>query len=179
MLDHSFTYHAFQMGIYLAFVYDLLRVLRRAIPRGIVFASLEDLAFWCYCAGEVFFLLQRENHGILRWYAVCAAAAGIWAYEKLASPLLLRYGTRILKKLLTGPTRVAKIIGKGVKCHAGKILRRRAKQDADPGAKEKKSSISQAPAEPRQHVSCDGGSAGDRRGDRGERRGTSEKDRCL
>jgi spore cortex biosynthesis protein YabQ len=171
--ENEFLLHAMEMGIFLAFVYDVLRVLRRVIPRGAVLTSLEDLAFWCFLTGEALRLLHYENHGILRWYAILATGAGIWAYERLASPLFLKYATLVMKKLLTGLFQVAKIIGKGVKCHGRKIFRRKAKARTP---EEKKSCIPEASAEPRQHVFGNAGGVGHRCGDRGECRGPSEKD---
>lgn len=115
--------HAMQLGIFLAFVYDLLRIFRRVIPRGRGLVSAEDFMYWCFCARESFLLLHRESNGKLRWFAVFATVAGIWAYLKLGSPLFLRYGTLVLKKLLTAWTGLLRIIGKGVICHGRKIFK--------------------------------------------------------
>ena len=124
---------AMEMGIFLAFVYDLFRLFRRVIPHGAVWVAAEDLLFWCFCGGETFWLLHVENNGVLRWFAVAAAVAGIWAYLRLASPPFLKYGSAFLKKLLTRLDGLLRIIGKGViwlgsklfKCTKKHILRER------------------------------------------------------
>ncbi|MBE5861946.1 MAG: hypothetical protein E7295_03740 [Lachnospiraceae bacterium] len=174
--ENLFMLHALEMGVFLAFVYDLLRVSRRVFPRGCILVSIEDLLYWCFCAGEILRLLHRDNHGILRWYAIFAAMAGIWAYLSIASPLFLKYATLVLKKLLTGLFGVIKIIGKGVSCHGRKKNQRKVKGSKGQCAKEKESCISKATAEPCQHVSGDACRSGDCCGDCHQCRGTSEKD---
>ena len=176
--ENLFTLHAMEMGIYLAFVYDLFRVFRKVIPHGRLWIAAEDIAYWCYCGVKVFLFLRRENNGILRWFAVFAAMAGIWAYLKLASPLFIKYVTMVLKKLLTGICGIVKMIGKGVYCHVRKIFGRKNCKcsQAECQKEKKKSCISQAPTEQGQYVSgVDGGACHCCR-DRGECRGPSKKD---
>lgn len=96
------------MGIFITFVYDLLRIFRRVIPHAAFFVSLEDLAFWVYCGAEVFLLMYHESDGSLRWFAVMGAAAGMFLYKKLVSGLFVKYVSLGLGKLL-------KILGKILK----------------------------------------------------------------
>ena len=179
-MGEGFLIHAMELGIFLAFTYDLFRLFRRVVPHGIFWISVEDLIFWCFCAAEVFLFLQRENHGVLRWFAVLAAAGGIWAYLRLASPPFLKYGSRIMKKLLTGVTRVLRIIGKGVICHGRKIfLWNRCAREKERRKEKEESCISKAHAESREHgAGIDGGTC-HRGGDRRECHEPSEEDRCL
>ncbi|MDE6168338.1 MAG: spore cortex biosynthesis protein YabQ, partial [Acetatifactor sp.] len=44
--ENEFLLHALLMGIFITFVYDLLRIFRRVVPHKAFFVSLEDLAFW-------------------------------------------------------------------------------------------------------------------------------------
>ena len=46
--ENEFLLHAFLMGIYITFVYDILRIFRRVIPHKDLMVSLEDLVFWIY-----------------------------------------------------------------------------------------------------------------------------------
>ena len=101
MVDENvFLLHSLLMGIFITFVYDLLRIFRRVAPHGQFLVSLEDLAFWVYCGGEVFLLMYRESNGTLRWFAVLGALAGMFFYKKTVSPLLVRYASLLLTKLL-------------------------------------------------------------------------------
>lgn len=98
--ENEFMLHAFCMGIYITFVYDILRILRRVFPHGGFFVSLEDICFWIYCAVKVFLLMYHESNGTLRWFAVFGAIAGMLLYMKLASPFFVKYVSLLLQKIV-------------------------------------------------------------------------------
>ncbi|MCM1025103.1 MAG: spore cortex biosynthesis protein YabQ [Roseburia sp.] len=98
--ENVFLFHALLMGIYISFIYDILRILRRVIPHNGFLVSLEDLGFWIYCAAEVFLLMYYESNGNLRWFAVLGALAGMLAYRRLVSGILVKYVSLLLKRLL-------------------------------------------------------------------------------
>lgn len=100
MSENIFLLHSLALGAFVTFVYDLLRILRRVIPHAPMVVSLEDLAFWVYCGAEVFLLMYRESNGTLRWFAVLGALAGMFIYKKAVSPLLVKYASFLLGKLL-------------------------------------------------------------------------------
>lgn len=106
--ENEFLLHAFLMGIYITFVYDILRILRRVFPHGGFFISLEDICFWIYCAIKVFLLMYHESNGTLRWFAVLGAFTGMFFYRKWISPLLVKYISLLLSRIL---------------CLAGKLLK--------------------------------------------------------
>ena len=98
--EGEFLLHSLFMGIFITFVYDLLRVFRRVVPHGSFLVSLEDLLFWIYCGAEVFLLMYRESNGTMRWFSVIGAMAGIFMYKKLVSPLFVKYASLMLSKVL-------------------------------------------------------------------------------
>lgn len=98
--ETGFMLHAFYMGIYVTFVYDILRIIRRVIPHKDFMVSLEDMGFWIYCAVEVFLLMYHESNGTLRWFAICGALIGMFLYLKLVSPILVKYASFLLGKIL-------------------------------------------------------------------------------
>lgn len=98
--ENEFLIYALLMGIFITFIYDLLRVFRRVVPHNGFFVSAEDLLFWIYCGGEVFLLMYHESDGTLRWFAVLGALAGMFIYMKLVSPLFVRYASAALSWLL-------------------------------------------------------------------------------
>ncbi len=55
--ENEFLLHALLMGIFITFVYDVIRIFRRVIPHNSFFVSLEDLAVWVYCGGSVFLVM--------------------------------------------------------------------------------------------------------------------------
>lgn len=98
--ENEFLLHALLMGIFITFVYDILRIMRRVVPhRGFV-VSMEDLGFWIYCAGKVFLMMYHESDGNLRWFAVIGALAGMFLYKKLVSPWFVKYVSMGLEKVL-------------------------------------------------------------------------------
>ena len=133
--EYEFLLHALLMGIFITFVYDLLRIFRRVIPHRAFFVSLEDLAFWIYCGAEVFLLMYHESNGTLRWFAVTGALAGIFSYKKLVSPYFVKYISLALRRVLEGMLRPVRFVGKmtgsaarragrGLGFAAGRIRRR-------------------------------------------------------
>ena len=89
--EKTFLFNSFLLGIYITFVYDIIRILRRVFRHGNFWLSVEDLAFWIFCGAEVFLLMHRESNGILRWYAVVGALLGMLLYRKLISRFLVKY----------------------------------------------------------------------------------------
>lgn len=106
--ENEFLLHSLIMGVFLLFVYDILRIIRRVIPHDGFWVSVEDLVFWIYCGGEVFLLMYRESNGTLRWFAVIGAMTGMFLYRKLFSPVFVKYMSRLLGKLLEGMGRMVK-----------------------------------------------------------------------
>ena len=125
--ENTFLLHSVLMGIFITFVYDLLRIFRRLVPHAPMIVSLEDLAFWVYCGAEVFLLMYRESNGTLRWFAVLGALAGMFCYKKAVSPLLVKWASFLLGKIL-------KLLGRGLKilsrpfCFAGRKTRSAARK---------------------------------------------------
>ena len=99
--ENVFLLHALLMGIFITFIYDLLRIFRLVVPHNSFFVSAEDLLFWIYCGGEVFLLMYHESDGTLRWFAVLGALAGMFLYMRLVSPLFVKYVTAAIKRIIS------------------------------------------------------------------------------
>lgn len=84
-----FLFHSFLLGAVITFVYDGFLIARRLMRHSGIMVSLEDLVFWIVCALEVFRILCRENNGMLRWFAVAGAFAGMLVYKKTFSRLVI------------------------------------------------------------------------------------------
>lgn len=100
--ENEFLLHSLIMGVFIPFVYDILRIIRRVVPHGSFLVSVEDMGFWFYCGMEVFLLMYHESNGTLRWFAVIGAMLGIFLYRKLVSPLFVKYGSYIAAWVLRG-----------------------------------------------------------------------------
>ncbi|MCI8798888.1 MAG: hypothetical protein HFH88_03615 [Lachnospiraceae bacterium] len=98
--ENQFLLHSFIMGVFITYVYDLLRIFRRVAPHGTFLISVEDLAFWIYSGTKVFLLMYYESDGTLRWFAVIGALTGMFLYRKLISPLFVKFVAALLNRLL-------------------------------------------------------------------------------
>lgn len=98
--ENIFLFYALLMGIFITFVYDILRIVRRVIPHGNLLISLEDIGFWIYCGAKVFLLMYHESNGTLRWFAVLGAMVGMLLYKKLVSPFFVKYVSLLLQRIL-------------------------------------------------------------------------------
>ncbi len=69
------------MGGMLALIYGVLRMLRRLFRHTWLLAGLEDLAYWIFCGLSVFYLLYRENDGVLRLYVIGTVLLALAAWD--------------------------------------------------------------------------------------------------
>ena len=84
----------FAVGLRLMAVYDGLRILRIFVPHHGAAVGAEDFFYWMYSGFTVFGLLYRGNDGILRFYIIAAAAAGMILWDRAVS----RKVTGVLQK---------------------------------------------------------------------------------
>lgn len=77
----TFFLHSIVMGLVITFVYDWLLILRKLIKHKSFWVSMEDFFFWFACGIGVFYMLYKENNGILRWFAVVGALLGMLLYK--------------------------------------------------------------------------------------------------
>ena len=130
--ENMFLMYALFLGVFITFVYDLIRIARRVIPHKRFWISVEDLAFWIFCGIEVFLLMYNESNGTLRWFAVLGALCGMFLYKKIISGAFVKYTTLVLQKILGFIGKILSFIfkpvrlaGKAVKKTAGKVLNKR------------------------------------------------------
>ena len=81
--DVTFFLHSILMGLFITFAYDWVRIFRRLFKHGKILTSVEDLLYWFACGISVFYMLYRENSGVLRWFAVMGAALGMLFYKAI------------------------------------------------------------------------------------------------
>lgn len=87
------------MGAGMLAVYDLLRVIRRIFPHGIIWLSLEDAFFWILSAGWFFLRIGKANNGVIRFYIILGAALGALLYYRVLSRHLMRYVTLLINHI--------------------------------------------------------------------------------
>ena len=175
--ENIFLMHSFLFGIWITFLYDILRILRRVFAHSTGMVSLEDLAFWIYCAGKVFLLMFHESNGNLRWFAVLGALSGMYLYHRTVSPLLVKYASMALNMLLNPIRRALYILCQWIKkklTSLRKMLKIFYKRRCAYG--KKKSSLPQETLEPVQYVSGEPGRVNDHGRRCGAKRGITTED---
>lgn len=85
---------SFCMGAGLMAVYDLLRLFRLAVPHKWFVTGAEDLLYWIFSGFATFYLLYRENDGVLRIYVICGILFSMILYDRIFSVNFFR----LLKK---------------------------------------------------------------------------------
>ena len=87
---------SFFAGLYIPFIYDIIRSFRAAIPHAKSVEALEDLGYWIYIFFSIFNWMQEESNGSMRWFAVLGACFGMLLYKRVAKEQIVRQLSRIL-----------------------------------------------------------------------------------
>ena len=77
LLELQFFVRAFLWGIFLALVYDLIRIFRRLVSHGTAALAVEDILYWLACGVLIFRMLYQENSGAIRGFAIAAVVLGM------------------------------------------------------------------------------------------------------
>ena len=95
----QFLLYAILFGAFLTSVYDIFRILRRVFLHSNILISLEDLIFWIFCAVSVFYLLNSQSDGKLRWFSVAGAALGMGFYHLTFGRIFVPFFSFLFGKL--------------------------------------------------------------------------------
>ena len=74
-------------GAFLAAFYDMERAFRKNVKHHNGAVAVEDGIFWLVTAGVLFWLLERYNKGVLRFYVFLGCGAGICVYALILTHL--------------------------------------------------------------------------------------------
>ena len=111
----------FLYGIGAAFIYDILRILRRCIKHNVVAVSVEDILYWLLVSVSTFVMLIKINDGGLRFYFLIGAILGAMLYIFTAGKIVVRGGTVIFRKI---PVGILKKLTKFIRIKVSKNKRR-------------------------------------------------------
>lgn len=101
---------SFALGAGLFFLYDILRILRRIVPHGVIMIGIEDFMYWLICTGAVFVLLYQGNDGMVRGFAIGGVILGMLAYFALLSRYVIRVNVFVLKKILGCLRKILRVV---------------------------------------------------------------------
>jgi spore cortex biosynthesis protein YabQ len=111
----TFFLHSILAGLVITFIYDWILVLRKLVKHGIVLVSIEDFIFWFACGIGVFYMLYRENNGVLRWFAVAGAALGMLLYKTVIKDRFVYIMSTCIHKIMWFVFRLIQIVLKPLK----------------------------------------------------------------
>ena len=112
----TFFLHSILMGLIITFAYDWILILRKLLKHGKVLTSIEDLLYWFVCGIGVFYMLYRENSGVLRWFAVMGAALGMLFYKAIIKNRFVNVMSTYIHKIMWFIFRIIQIVLKPIKC---------------------------------------------------------------
>ena len=112
----TFFLHSILMGLIITFAYDWILILRKLFRHGRFLMSAEDFFYWFACGIAVFYMLYRENSGVLRWFAVMGAALGMFFYKATVKNRLVYIMSTCIHKIMCLIIRLIQIVLKPIKC---------------------------------------------------------------
>ncbi len=89
-------FYAILAGAIAAFLYDILRIKRRAIKTNVIFVSLEDILFWLIAAVVMFITVYNINSGEMRGYIFIGNIIGVTLYETLLSNIIIKSSVMVI-----------------------------------------------------------------------------------
>lgn len=109
------------LGAGLMFLYDVLRVIRIAIPHSIVVISIEDVLYWIVAGLLMFMLLYKEDAGSIRWFAVALTVGGMLIYNFGISRFVVPFVGKCIRWPLLQVVKVLRLVTRKVKA-TGKLV---------------------------------------------------------
>lgn len=95
--------YAILAGCIVTFLYDIIRIKRRAIKTNTIIISLEDILFWLIAAILVFLTVYSSNDGQMRGFILIGNILGVVFYLSLLSRFVIASSMIVinfLKKLI-------------------------------------------------------------------------------
>ena len=102
--------YAILAGAIAAFLYDILRIKRRAIKTSVILVNLEDFLFWLVAAVILFLTVYKSNSGQMRGFIFIGNVIGVILYESLLSNIIIKSSIMIINVI----KRILKFIWKVV-----------------------------------------------------------------
>ncbi len=119
----TFFLHSILMGLIITFAYDWILIFRKLFRHGKFWMSVEDFIYWFVCGISVFYMLYRENNGVLRWFAVVGAAIGMLFYKLTIRNRFVSIMSTCIYKIMWFVFRVIQVVLKPLKCLFSAIRR--------------------------------------------------------
>ena len=93
----NFFLNAMLFGIFMTFLYDTIRILRRVFVHRGFLTGLEDICFWLICTVLIIQLFAKQNSGSVRLFAIIASMLGMTIYLMTISRMYVTYVAKVLR----------------------------------------------------------------------------------
>lgn len=97
-------------GSILAFVYDMLRAMRKISVRSVLCINIEDIMFFLFAGAMTFFIAYTKNDGRLRWHGFLGTAGGFFVCRILFGNIVISILTRIYGILAKTAALLTKVV---------------------------------------------------------------------
>lgn len=111
-ISHEFYFflHAALTGVILSVVYDVFRIVRRVHTHGCLWIAIEDFCYWLCSALYMFYVLMKENNGVIRWFFIIGILLGMLVYNFTISPYIVGVLSKFIRKTLDILEKIVTII---------------------------------------------------------------------
>ncbi len=82
---------SFLVGVALIATYDIIRLFRRIITHGKIWAAIEDFFYWILSGSVVFLLVIQENKGKNRFYIFAGILLGASLFHRIIGKRVLKF----------------------------------------------------------------------------------------
>lgn len=84
-------------GVFVGFVYDIFRILRKTIKHKNIFVQIEDIIYWLFASFVVFFTMLNKNQGEIRVFSIVGCAIGMCIYFSTLSPFIIKASVTVVE----------------------------------------------------------------------------------
>ncbi len=88
------------IGFCIGAIYDLLRVFRIIVPHKNFLVQLEDLFYWIFVTGLMFYVMLNKNYGEIRAFSIVGALLGMTVYFLTVSKILIKIVVAVVRFIL-------------------------------------------------------------------------------
>jgi len=86
-------------GFVCGFVFDLFRIIRKAVKHGTVITQIEDVIFWVIASLVMFYTMFTANSGEVRAFSVLGAFLGMVLYFYTISRVIIKVSSKIIEMI--------------------------------------------------------------------------------
>lgn len=97
-------------GMAIALVYDIFRILRKAVKTGSFATYIQDLLYWLIAAVIMLFTVYYSNDGELRVFLFVGAFLGVVLYSLLLSGIVMGSALLIIKITVSAVKTILRVI---------------------------------------------------------------------